>query len=266
MHRDTYSKAFSYKKHIGGQYAQPSFPSKVGLPTYAASAHTSASIHESMVLGTRKYIFGSLSGTGTLLSAVERYCLLAQRLVEAFLLCAWFLTDVAADGTPQLSDPVLVVANAPMVPPRGEITSAEELWPDVSALGPSQWNPHEDPISVVGMSVVNDSQNPVRSIAKLTKSRDDYLAGMVFAMEGLGLTKVGWTLMNAPASLMSAVFYHDRFPAQEGFSPSDYLGPGVAPTVVPAGQQTVMLPKAFPLSFGHGIPTGLVIAADIGSK
>jgi len=100
----------------------------------------------------------------------------------------------------------------------------------------------------------------------MTKSRNDYLDGMVFGMEGLALTEVGWTVTNTPASPSSTVFYRDSLPAAEGLAPSDYLGPGMAPMEVPTGHQMVMLPKAFPLSFGHGIPTGLVFAADIGSR
>jgi len=78
------------------------------------------------------------------------------------------------------------------------------------------------------------------------------LVCVVFAMEGLALTEVGWTLMNTPVSLSSTKVYCDGLPTLEGLDPTDYLGPGVAPSAVPVGHQIVMLPKAFPLLFSHG--------------
>jgi len=51
--------------------------------------------------------------------------------------CSRFLTGVADDGTPQLGEPILIMTNTPIVPPCGEITLADAVWPDVLALAPS---------------------------------------------------------------------------------------------------------------------------------
>ena len=45
----------------------------------------------------------------------------------------------------------------------------------------------------------------------------------------------------------------------------EFLGPGAAPVALPANHQLVLLPVAFPLMFGHGIPAGQLWKADIGA-
>jgi len=253
--------AAAYGAMLERQYAQPVFTAGRGLAHWASSAFTADSIQQASRGLMESFVFQG-STTASPSAKAERLRRLASAPVDAYLVCAQIVLGVEDSGVAQLGARFLTVLQAPTVPPLGEAASSAELWPNVSALSPKMWKPPaEDPLFLLAGSMSHATRN-FSNATQLASVRGDYLDELVLTIHGDRLAEVGWIATAAPSTPEVEQYY---LPSPPSPASVPFFGPGDAPVPLPQGQHAVLLPLAFPLPRGHGIPAGQLYSPQIGA-
>jgi hypothetical protein len=128
---------FSLAAHLSKQRAQPSVQPGVGLSVLNAVHFPRDTILESQAKTISDFIFGPLDDAATIpLTSANRFKGMSSSPVEALLMCGKFAVAISEDGDVIYGDPVLFVLDAPMVPHRGNLAMASQMWPGSSAFAP----------------------------------------------------------------------------------------------------------------------------------
>jgi hypothetical protein len=175
---------FSLAAHLSKQRAQPSVQPGVGLSVLNAVHFPRDTILESQAKTISDFIFGPLDDAATIpLTSANRFKGMSSSPVEALLMCGKFAVAISEDGDVIYGDPVLFVLDAPMVPHRGNLAMASQMWPGSSAFAPMPVPFPSSPISLLGGSTCSSSRTsrPLR----VDKSLSDFLTYQVYCLEGI---------------------------------------------------------------------------------
>jgi len=261
VHADTVKDDFSFVDYMTSSYAQPVFTPQ-GVSDLEFRVKAVAEVHEAQMKGLSDYLLDT--ARTSVLSAAECFHASSQAAGLSVLVCGWFYTRLS-EGRPQWGETVLFVVNARMVTLLGSTALAADVFPDVSALGPSNFQLPEYPLSILGASVASATRN-FTFTEKASRTYGESLEDMIFCFDGLSASQAIWITSKAPPDPLSMPFFKPTVAEFCGLATGSWAGPGDAPLQMLEGQSVVLLPVMFPLEFGHNIPVGQLWLVTIGSR